>query len=641
VIAPGFEPPDELLNLIITQKAPCFALIYRPESGAGGIDILIGDVSTPDSLADLSLAQPGACDTGARHDSLVIVPFRQITERGFDCRDDKKPLIAMKVERQGVMGMQDALNVLPERNVEFVNANFDVDDRAYADIVRKVVAEEIGSGAGSNFVIKRSYMAEIVDYSLLRALAFFRRLLEHESGAYWTFIVHTGSRTFIGASPERHVSLDAGLAVMNPISGTYRYPSSGPTLPEVLHFLGDRKEAEELYMVVDEELKMMAGICENGARVVGPFLKEMAKLAHTEYLIEGRSSLDVRDILRKTMFAPTVTGSPLQSACRVIRRYEPHGRGYYGGVIALAGRGPEGDAALDSAILIRTADIDTRGRLSIGVGATLVRDSVADSETAETHAKVSGLLAALGAHKPTRFGRHPDVLHALGQRNETIAQFWLAEGDLTVDSSIGLAGRRVLIVDAEDTFTSMIEHQLRCLGLSVTVRSLAEAASFAGFDLVVMGPGPGDPRAVDDPKIVAMQVLVRKLFEEQVPFIAVCLSHQVLSMQLGLDVVRLTVPNQGMQRDIDLYGRRALVAFYNTFTARSRWDTIECGGTVGQVSLSRDEDTGDVYAVRGEKFHSVQFHPESVLTADGIRVVREMLGNLLPSAHQASYALPT
>ena len=42
-------------------------------------------------------------------------------------------------------------------------------------------------------------------------------------------------------------------------------------------------------MVLDEELKMMARICDDGGRVVGPRLKEMARLAHTEYFIEGRS----------------------------------------------------------------------------------------------------------------------------------------------------------------------------------------------------------------------------------------------------------------------------------------------------------------------------------------------------------------
>ncbi|MFO7115698.1 chorismate-binding protein, partial [Pseudomonas aeruginosa] len=52
-------------------------------------------------------------------------------------------------------------------------------------------------------------------------------------------------------------------------------------------------------------------------------------------------------------FAPTVTGSPLESACRVIRRYEPQGRGYYSGVAALIGGDGQGGRTLDSAILIR------------------------------------------------------------------------------------------------------------------------------------------------------------------------------------------------------------------------------------------------------------------------------------------------
>ncbi|MBF6056701.1 phenazine-specific anthranilate synthase component I, partial [Streptomyces eurocidicus] len=135
---------------------------------------------------------------------------------------------------------------------------------------------------GANFVIKRSFTADITGYGPEHALTFFRRLLERESGAYWTFLVHTGERTFVGATPERHISVAGGRAVMNPISGTYRYPAAGPSLPEVMDFLADRKETDELYMVVDEELKMMARICTGGGRVVGPYLKEMARLAHTE-----------------------------------------------------------------------------------------------------------------------------------------------------------------------------------------------------------------------------------------------------------------------------------------------------------------------------------------------------------------------
>lgn len=53
-------------------------------------------------------------------------------------------------------------------------------------------------------------------------------MLAGESGAYWTFILHTGQRTLVGASPERHVSVHDGVAVMNPVSGTYRYRPVAP-----------------------------------------------------------------------------------------------------------------------------------------------------------------------------------------------------------------------------------------------------------------------------------------------------------------------------------------------------------------------------------------------------------------------------
>ena len=101
-------------------------------------------------------------------------------------------------------------------------------------------------------------------------------------------------------------------------------------------------------------------------------------------------------MLRETMFAPTVTGSPMENACRVIARHERRGRGYYGGVLALLGHDEAGRQTLDAPILIRTAEISPAGRLRVPVGATLVRHSTAAGEVAETHAKAAGVLAALG-----------------------------------------------------------------------------------------------------------------------------------------------------------------------------------------------------------------------------------------------------
>jgi phenazine biosynthesis protein phzE len=630
-------PSDDLLGPILGDRPPAaYALLHRPEStGPGVLDVLTGETAELRALAELPLADAPEPDGGPRHEVLALVPYRQIAERGFACPDDGTPLLAMTVTGQATVPVAEVLARIPDLPVKLSGGRFDVPDEEYADTVRRVVADEIGTGEGSNFVIKRTYTADITGYTPRHGLAVFRRLLQRETGAYWTFLVHTGSRTLVGATPERHISLREGTAVMNPISGTYRYPATGPALPQVLDFLADRKEADELYMVVDEELKMMARICESGGRVVGPYLKEMARLAHTEYFIEGRSTRDPRDILRETLFAPTVTGSPLENACRVISRYEPGGRGYYSGVVALIGRDERGDRALDSSILIRTADIADGGRLRIGVGATLVRHSDPASEVAETAAKAAGLLSAIESDGPSRFADHPRVREALEQRNATLAGFWLGNGQGSRPDP-ALIGRRVLVVDAEDTFTSMLGHQLRSMGLRVTVSRFDEPYSLDGHDLVVMGPGPGDPRDTGHPKIAHLRTAVRALLDGRRPFLAVCLSHQTLCTLLGFPLVRRTVPNQGVQKEIDLFGARERVGFYNTFAARSQEDKVDCEG-VGVVEISRDPDTGEVHALRGPHFASMQFHAESVLTQDGVRIVGDLIKEVLAGATGKEY----
>ncbi|MEW2105544.1 chorismate-binding protein, partial [Streptomyces cellulosae] len=369
-----------------------FALLRRrtPGHDHDTVELLIGPVASRDRLADLP-------DEG-----LALVPFRQIRERGFDVRDDGTPLLVLTPEERHEIPLDEALAALPAHDVRVEGGGFDVGDEEYARIVGRVLDEEIGRGEGANFVIRRTYEGEIPGFGRADALALFRRLLEGERGAYWTFVVHTGERTLVGASPEVHVRASGGTVVMNPISGTYRYPAEGPTPEHLLRFLADGKEIEELSMVVDEELKMMCTVGDRGGVVIGPRLKEMAHLAHTEYELRGRSSLDVREVLRETMFAATVTGSPVQNACRVIERHEAGGRGYYAGALALIGRDEGGAQTLDSPILIRTADIDAAGRLRVPVGATLVRGSDPAGEVAETHAKAAGVLAALGVAERAR-----------------------------------------------------------------------------------------------------------------------------------------------------------------------------------------------------------------------------------------------
>src|SRR3954454_2046569 len=154
---------------------------------------------------------------------------------------------------------------------------------------------------------------------------------------------------------------------MNPISGTFRLGvSTGSTTgaqrkERLLDFLHDEKEIYELFMVVDEELKMMCDICNEGGQVLGPFLKPMTHLVHTEYLLAGRTTRDPREVLRDTMYAATVTGSPVENACRLIKHYEAEGRGYYGAALAILGPAAPGGPVVDSPIMVRSADVGLDG----------------------------------------------------------------------------------------------------------------------------------------------------------------------------------------------------------------------------------------------------------------------------------------
>ncbi len=628
----GRERPP--LDRVLDGSAPAFALLHRPQTtGAHTVEVLLARTGHHATLADLPL--PPTPEPGAGHELLVLVPYRQIAERGYAAHDDAAPLTALTVTAQQDLSLGEVLRRLPDEPVKTEHEGFDLSDEEYADLAHRVIREEIGTGEGANFVIKRSFTAWLPGFSTAAALSFYRRLLERENGAYWTFLVHTGDRCLVGASPERHISLRDGTAVMNPISGTYCYPPGGPTLDGVLSFLTDRKETDELYMVVDEELKMMSRVCPSGARLIGPRLREMARLAHTEYLIEGRTSLDVRDVLRETLLAPTVTGSPLENAARVIHRHEPTGRGYYSGVAALVGRDAAGRRVLDSSILIRTADITADGHLRIGVGATLVRHSDPVAEARETRAKAAGLLAALADPASSGFATHPDVRAALAGRNAEVAAFWLGEPSDHADPAAPMTGRKVLLVDAEDTFTAMLARQIRSLGVHTRVRRFDEEYDVTAYDAVVFGPGPGDP-AQSGPKITHLRAAASRLLAEGRPFLAVCLSHQVLGALLGLPLLRRTVPNQGVRREIDLFGRRRHVGFYNTYAVHCDADVLD-HPVVGRVEVSRDPASGEVHALRGTGFASTQFHAESVLTRDGPRILGELLLHALrPDAGTAS-----
>jgi phenazine biosynthesis protein phzE len=316
--------------------------------------------------------------------------------------------------------------------------------------------------------------------------------------------------------------------------------------------------------------------------------------------------------------------------------------------------------SLDAPILIRTAYLHG-GRVSVPAGATLVRHSVPEHEVAETRAKASGVLASLGLvprgagpDAVVDLNAQPGVAEALTARNSQLAEFWVRPQDaapaatttslsatlLEPAEASHLTGPNVLVVDHEDQFTTMLAHQLHHLGMNARVVRWDAVDAVLADDLVVLGPGPGDPRDHEDPRIAAITRRIHERIAVGLPLLAVCLSHQVLAGLAGFPIRALPAPRQGVRLEADVFGTTAAVGYYNTFGAQLTTTTFAAADNpVARLALepSVDKD-GVLTALRGNRVASVQGHLESVLSADGLTVLDALTRHVLGAPAEPSPA---
>lgn len=621
------DSSSALLEDVIQGSDP-FVMIRRDAEEE--VQVLSGTERQCHSLSEIQ-GHPDGLNAGGGIDTVCAIPFSQVQERGFEAHSENEPIRCIDIVAQTRVQLQALLSAVPPVPIQLKNGiRYDRTSDQHAEVDRQVIHDKIGRGEGANFNIANTGRGTIVEMNRAKALSIYRSLLLSEYGSYMTFIFFDGEKYLIGASPEKHLSVQQKEVTMNPISGTLRKKlGQNVTREELLAFLRDDKEVIELFMVLDEELKMMSQMCERGGTIDGPFLKNMSRLIHSEYLLRGHSNRSAIDLLRMSMFAPTVTGSPVENACSVIKEYESGSRGYYAGAFTLLGRDADCGETLDSAIMIRTVEIDTDGTLVLRVGSTLVRDSDPKSEVKETEAKLSTLEESIlrpalvrAVPSDEKLLSDEEILQVLAERNHHLSRYFLEDQEGVDNSLEAVRGKVITIIDNGDNFCHTLKHMMTSMGAKAhVVRYDQYDCASDSADLVVVGPGPGNPNNECSPKMEKLRHVVHELRTSGKKFLAVCLGHQILSRELGLEVSCQETPSQGVQEEIDLFGERQRVGFYNTFSARHQ--------EIAGVEMAYDERSGRVHALRTDQFTSFQFHPESVLSEKGFQILGETLTRLL------------
>jgi anthranilate synthase len=248
------------------------------------------------------------------------------------------------------------------------------------------------------------------------------------------------------------------------------------------------------------------------------------------------------------------------------------------------------------------------GVAEVRAGATLLYDSDPDAEEAETRLKAAAMFTAIRGPKEAAAAR-------------------------PIPAAVG-RGRRVLLIDHEDSFVHTLANYIRTTGAEVvTMRpdlARAELRQGGARDLVVLSPGPGRPSDF------AMAETLDLLVQQQLPVFGVCLGLQGIVEYFGGTLAVLDVPMHGKPSLVRVLGGRLLRGLPDEFTV-GRYHSLYAQHSTLPPDLLVIAETEDAVVMAIEHSHlpiaAVQFHPESVMTLQaeiGMPIIASVMSSLAP-----------
>ena len=436
----------------------------------------------------------------------------------------------------------------------------------------------------------------------------FQRLRQANPAPYGALINLGQGEFIVAASPEMYVRVEGRRIETCPISGTIaRGRDPVEDAERIRELLNSTKDESELTMCTDVDRNDKSRVAIPGSvRVIGRRQIELySRLIHTVDHVEGTLAepFDALDGFLSHAWAVTVTGAPKLWAIRFIEEQERSSRRWYGGAIGRI----TFDGNMNTGLTLRTIRMQD-GVAEVRAGATLLYDSDPQGEEAETRLKASAMFTAI---------RGPAA----------------AAARAPLSTGVG-SGRKVLLIDHEDSFVHTLANYIRTTGAEVvTMRpelGRSELRQGADADLVVLSPGPGRPADF------AMNETLELLVERRLPVFGVCLGLQGIVEYFGGSLDVLDVPMHGKPSLVRVLGGRLLRGLPREFTV-GRYHSLYARRSTLPSALSITAETEDRVIMAIEHaclpITAVQFHPESVMTSQseiGMPVITSVFSALRP-----------
>ncbi|WP_026731834.1 anthranilate synthase [Fischerella sp. PCC 9605] len=428
------------------------------------------------------------------------------------------------------------------------------------------------------------------------------RTLQQINPSPYGFIMNLGGEYLVGASPEMFVRTEGRRVETCPISGTIKRGQNAiDDAAQILKLLNSGKDEAELTMCTDVDRNDKSRICEPGSvRVIGRRQIEMySHLIHTVDHVEGilRPEFDALDAFLSHLWAVTVTGAPKRWAMQFLEQHERSPRRWYGGSVGYLTF--QGD--LNTGLILRTIQLKD-SIAEVRVGATVLYDSIPEAEAQETITKAAALFQTLYQAK-----HRSDDLSISSE---------LEHQQVSVEP-----GKRVLLIDYEDSFVHTLANYIRQTG--AIVKTLRHGFSQSVFDtehpdLVVLSPGPGRPSDFRVPETIAA------CMKRQIPIFGVCLGLQSIVEALGGELGVLSYPQHGKVS-------RVSVVAPDSVTFKDLPQSFEVGryhslfalpeSLPKELKVTALSDDGVIMGIEHQTLPiiGVQFHPESIMTlAEGV-----------------------